>query len=567
MSSKSERVVENSGSTDYSLRVLWPLARWLEEHRGAAVLDEIAAKADLTSEDFSARTKWVSHVQFEQILLAARNQMDSDEQFKNACCYRFRDNYGPLRFMIWALTPASLFDVAVKVSKMVTNVGRFETIESGNNHYTVRYTTDRPESRLVCLSRVGQWELGPTLWDLPPAQLEEHKCVARGDDCCEYHLRWFARWRAMPLVIGFLIGAVAAAFIIWQDKNWISSTTLPILGVAIAHMMELRRTSRLNTEMNTEMNTVLRNLGEEEAEARAEIVALQERQREWIGMMETQVAERTTVLERIVDSLDGLQKSRVTTLRGFSHDLRNPLFVLKGNTQFLKDLVIEGEGVEAIRDMDMAAEQIETMLLQLMELATQETSAQRLTPKRVEVQPLADTLRRRLRALVFGRDIKVTGFCTREAPDHIDVDQLVFDRVIDNLLTNAAKYTERGSIILELTASLLTTGPKGESEEYLTLKISDTGRGIDADQIQRVFRPRPNNEPSTRESRGVGLSSAVRLLAQIGGRLDVMSKPDVGTTFWAHFPRTAIENTRVMAADETFESVITRVVTIRKAAS
>lgn len=565
MSSKSDSPA--STAADYSLRVLLPLAKWLEEKRGVEVLEKIASKADLVRADFDAGTKWVSHVQFETLLSAARAEMDSDEELKLACSYRFRDSYGPLRYMIWAFTPASLFDVAVKVSKMVTHVGRFETVESGLNHYTVRYYTKRPESRLVCLSRLGQWELGPTLWDLPPAQLEETKCVAHGDDCCEYRLKWFTRWRALPLLIGFLLGAIAATLIIWQDKNYVSSFTLPILGVAIAHMLELRRTSRLNTEMNQEMNNALRKLGEEEADARAEIVALQERQREWIGIMETEVTERTTALERIVDGLDGLQKNRVTTLRGFSHDLRNPLFVLKGNTQFLRDLVTEGEGVEAIRDMDAASDQIESMLLQLMELATHETTAQKLTPKRVVVASLADTLRRRLRALVFGRDIKVTAFLTREAPEFIDVDQLVFDRVIDNLLTNAAKYTERGSIILEVTSSILPTGAKGESEEYLTLKISDTGRGIDDERLQRVFRPRPSHEPSTRESRGVGLSSAVRLLAQIGGRLDVMSKKSVGTTFWAHFPRHAIENARVIAPDETFESVITRVVTIRKAAS
>ena len=56
----------------------------------------------------------------------------------------------------------------------------------------------------------------------------------------------------------------------------------------------------------------------------------------------------------------------------------------------------------------------------------------------------------------------------------------------------------------------------------------------------------------------------VRLLAQIGGRLDVMSKPEVGTTFWAHFPATPPEVKRGAAMDDNLESIITRVVTIRK---
>ena len=195
-----------------------------------------------------------------------------------------------------------------------------------------------------------------------------------------------------------------------------------------------------------------------------------------------------------------------------------------------------------------------TMLLQLMEVASQETTSPKLSAQPVVIAPLAEIFGRRLRALVFGTNLKVVVASTGEAPDMIDVDRVVFDRIVDNLLTNAAKYTTRGSIVLEIG---------GVAADHLTLRLTDTGQGIAAEQLARMFQPRPANEPSTRESRGVGLSSAVRLLAQIGGRLEVMSKPGTGTTFWVHLPRTAVENKRIMASDETFESVIARVVTIR----
>jgi signal transduction histidine kinase len=354
-------------------------------------------------------------------------------------------------------------------------------------------------------------------------------------------------------------------------QGWVAWLVLPLLGASVAHLIELRRASANNLRFAQDLNDVLRTVSEDEVEARSEIVALHQRQREWIRLMEQQVTERTTTLERIVEGLDGLQQSRVSTIRGFSHDLRNPLFVVRGNTQFLREKFKDGDEGEALRDMETAAVQIEAMLSKLMEVATAETGFVKLVPKPVLIAPLAETFRRRLKALVHGRDIKVSVFCTREAPDEILVDPLVFDRVVDNLLTNAAKYTDGGSILLEISGTPAAAEPAKIANDvpadpgFLTLKLSDTGLGIPAAHVDRIFRPRPAGEASQRpNSYGIGLSSVVRLLAQIGGRLDVMSKAGVGTTFWAHFPVLPPEQKKGSLLDDNLESMITRVVTIRK---
>src|SRR4029078_4099659 len=96
---------------------------------------------------------------------------------------------------------------------------------------------------------------------------------------------------------------------------WLAAASLPFLGAAVAYVLELRRTGKGNLSFAQDLNNVLRDLGESEPETRSEIVALHQRQREWIRLMEQQVTERTTTLERIVGGLATLHESRSSALR------------------------------------------------------------------------------------------------------------------------------------------------------------------------------------------------------------------------------------------------------------
>jgi signal transduction histidine kinase len=128
---------------------------------------------------------------------------------------------------------------------------------------------------------------------------------------------------------------------------------------------------------------------------------------------------------------------------------------------------------------------------------------------------------------VYGKPIRSSVFRVREAPDRVIVDPMVLDRILDNLLTNAAKYTETGSVMLEV----------GGTPGHLTLKVSDTGRGMAPERLEKAFVSGATSAGDrAANSYGIGLSVVVDLLRRIGGRVEVMSKKDVGTTFWVHVP-------------------------------
>jgi signal transduction histidine kinase len=210
-----------------------------------------------------------------------------------------------------------------------------------------------------------------------------------------------------------------------------------------------------------------------------------------------------------------------------------------------------------LTEMEEAAQRMNRLVRDFLVAATSRSGdlvALQAAP--LEVPPLVDSLRRRLQAQVLGKDIRVSVFASREAPAQILCDPLLFDRVVDNLLTNAARYTRQGSIVVDLSGT----------SDGLAVKISDTGEGLGDDELRLVFRPGETGRAGQEDSHGLGLSIVVRLLDQVGGRLEVLSRPGMGTTFWAHFPLAPRpEGDRAPGGRDTLEDAIDRVVTIRAA--
>ena len=340
----------------------------------------------------------------------------------------------------------------------------------------------------------------------------------------------------------------------------LTTSALVALGGALGYIYELVRTNRENLRVGADINAAVRDLAEEEADARRELLAMTQRHRDWSRLLEEERRERTQAFGDLLRRVDDVHHSRTRTLRGFSHDLRNPLTVLSAGIGALRDAedAFGEDGPQLFDDLERAIDQMSRLLNDLMQVATSQNGFVQLAPpERIVVQDLPDRLRRRVRALCLGKDIRVSAFKTREAPASIEIDPLVLDRILDNVFTNAAKYTERGSIVVEVD------GNPG----FLTVKVSDTGRGIARERLSRTFEP-GGSDAQTRaaNSYGVGLSVVVQLLGQIGGRLEVMSEPSQGTTFWINF--TLAMKTRGTASHppppESYRETLDRVLTIRK---
>ena len=548
-----------TNALDYNIAVLRPLFRFIRQERGEPALTQVLREAGLSAAVIENASAWISHSQFESVVAGGRALVESDEAFKRACAYQLTKFYGPVLLALRAMTVRLAFEAMARTSHLVCRDAGFSVIAGTRTSVRLRYVSSKPESRLMCMSRQGQHRAVPTMWwGIPPAKLEEHSCIAHGDGACEYTIRWYEPLRWRSALAGALLGAVGAAFVPETAMTAaFAYSLLPAIGLGGGLVTELRRMVRDYRRFSESTSREVESAVETHSKALDEVLALHQREREWNARLESMIAERTTRMDRVIERLELSRETDRARLRCLSHDISNPLTVLSTTVGFMRSSRYDRspEDEESMRALDSAARQVSRLVDELVTILGDESGAPAMTAETVAVERLADGMRRQLRATVLGRDIRVTVFKTREAPVEIYTFPLVLERIVDNLLMNATKYTERGSIIVEV----------GGTPGYLLLKISDSGRGIGPERLEEVFlHGGTDANPVVGSSHGVGLATVVRLLDQLGGRLEIMSTPGVGTTLWVYVPRSVFKAPKQRGSPgESSANQFARVVKIR----
>ena len=432
-------------SADYNLRILWTLARYVEDTFGNDALQSMAAASGIAPGDFDGKNFWISANAFEAILAFARARMKDDEEFKRACVYRIKEAYGPLRYILWATSVPAVFAAASKQYSLVSQCGELQVVEHSRTHAHMRFRSKGgPYSRINCLARQAQSCALPTFWGLPPAHVRESACVAKGDATCELHYHWYIATRWLSVVLGALFAALLGFALARSGLPTVPTPfAMAMFGGAIGYLFEMRRVGRSNDRTRREVMAALQQLAREEAEARNDLLEMHRRQKDWTRLVEEEMTARAAMVQKLVTGVEDLHHARASTLLGFSHDLRNPLQIIQMAAQYLQtapSVENDADAAESVRDISQSVDRMRRMLGDLVLVTKAQRDFVTMAPQRVNISELTDALRRRLRALTYGTDVRTTVFATREVPEHLEIDPLALDRIIDNLLTNAVEY-------------------------------------------------------------------------------------------------------------------------------
>jgi signal transduction histidine kinase len=246
-------------------------------------------------------------------------------------------------------------------------------------------------------------------------------------------------------------------------------------------------------------------------------------------------------LDEKSEQLRAASESKDRFWANVSHELRTPLNSVIGLTRLLAE-PDGGLGTEQLYQVGLIRNATGTLLAlvnDLLDVAKAESGRLVLDPAAVSLPALLATLRGLTKPMAEGKPVDVI-VSADGAPPTLLTDETALTAILRNLLSNAIKYTDDGEVRLSVR-----TLP-----DRVEITVSDTGTGIPAGQLERVFEEFYQVPGARRGGTGLGLPYARRLARLLGGELTLSSEPGAGTTVVLRLPDGMPSAGTVLVADD-----------------
>ena len=246
--------------------------------------------------------------------------------------------------------------------------------------------------------------------------------------------------------------------------------------------------------------------------------------------LEAQIAEQTRELQQAKEAADheaarSAQASQAKSrfLANMSHELRTPLNAILGFSQLMSRGSLSSEHQENLTIIRRNGEHLLTLINQILDLSKIEAGRMTLTEKSFDLYGLLDDLENLFSLKASQKGLRLEFECAPNVPQYIRTDDVKLRQVLINLLNNAIKFTQRGSVTLRVTLD----------EQKAMFAVEDTGVGIAADELNSLFEAfvQTASGRQVQEGTGLGLALSRQFVRLMEGELTASSELGKGTTF------------------------------------
>ena len=267
------------------------------------------------------------------------------------------------------------------------------------------------------------------------------------------------------------------------------------------------------------------------------------------------IAERNAEIQRKVEELALSTKYKSEFLANMSHELRTPLNSILLLSRLMAenpDENLNEDQVESAKVIQSSGTSLLTLIDEILDLAKIESGKMTLEHQTIMLNDVVKDLKNLFDPILKQKSLQFNIIIDEDVNKSIETDRLRLDQVLRNLLSNAAKFTSKGSITLHIK-----NDPK--QKDFVIFSVKDTGIGIPADKQKVIFEAFQQADGSTRRKfggTGLGLSISREIARLLGGELTLSSKENEGSDFSLIIPVIKKDDIEITETDQNIVEII-----------
>ncbi|MBD2180479.1 response regulator [Aerosakkonema funiforme] len=269
------------------------------------------------------------------------------------------------------------------------------------------------------------------------------------------------------------------------------------------------------------------------------------------GLNITERKQAEEALQKAKEAADAANRAKSEFLANMSHELRTPLNAILGFTQIMnRDSSLHQEQREHLRIINRSGEHLLSLINDILDMSKIEAGRTTFNEKTFDLIHLLESLEEMLRLKASSKSLDLRIKYTPDIPQYVRTDEGKLRQVLINLLGNAIKFTEEGSVTLRVRVGDCESGRVADAQQLLSppyllptstgphffdllFEVEDTGPGIAKEEMHKLFQAFGQTEIGRQSQQGTGLGLAIskKFVQLMGGDITVSSKVGIGTKF------------------------------------